>query len=155
MGENVRMRDATEKDFEKCLPLLIQLWPGWQEDEVVGEQQVTDKVRRVFSRLLENPKAKIIVVEDGEQIIGLIDLTFRETLFHRGLSMIIEDVIVHEAYRRRGFGQKLVRSAEDIARQYGCHAVELNSELHRKETHQFWESLGYDRKAYQFRKRIH
>lgn len=68
--------------------------------------------------------------------------------------MIIEDLIVDENYRRKGIGTQLVRLAENIARQLGCLNIELNSDLCRKETHRFWEAIGYERNAYQFRKVI-
>jgi len=48
----------------------------------------------------------------------------------------------------------LVELSEEIAQERGCHAIELSSDVHRKETHRFWEELGYEGKAYQFRKAI-
>ena len=68
--------------------------------------------------------------------------------------MIIEDLIIDEKHRRKGIGTKLVRFAEEIAEKKACYAIELNSDLYRKETHRFWEALGYECKAYQFRKTI-
>jgi GNAT superfamily N-acetyltransferase len=68
--------------------------------------------------------------------------------------MIIEDLIVDKKYRRKGIGSQLVQLVEKIARQQGCKTIELNSDMNRQETHYFWEAIGYERKAYQFRKSI-
>jgi GNAT superfamily N-acetyltransferase len=68
--------------------------------------------------------------------------------------MIIEDLVVDEAHRRRGVGQRLVELAERIACQRGCRGVELSCDLHRVQTHRFWEAAGYQREAYQFRKTL-
>ncbi len=150
----MQFRDANEIDFEAFLPLLQQLWPALNITGIDADIHIIKKIKEIFHRLLENPDAKVILAETDSQIIGLIDLTFRETLFYRGQVMIIEDLIIDKNYRRRGIGTQLVQLAEEIARQRDCHSIELNSDLYRKETHRFWEALGYERKAYQFRKLI-
>lgn len=149
----IRVRDADESDFEACLPLLRQLWPAlpvW----AAGDPGEMEALRSVFCGLVRAPRAKALVVEDEGQVVGLMDLTFRETLFSRGRAMIIEDLVVDERHRGKGLGRKLVQRAEDIAGHESCEAIELSSSLHRKETHRFWEALGYEREAYQYRKVI-
>jgi GNAT superfamily N-acetyltransferase len=150
----MHFREANEKDFEACLPLLPQLWPALKITDASAESQIVREIKAMFFRLLKNPNAKVILAENEGQIIALIDLTFRETLFYRGWAMVIEDLIVDENYRRRGIGTQLVRLAEEIARRRECRAIELNSDLYRKETHHFWEVIGYQCEAYQFRKEI-
>jgi GNAT superfamily N-acetyltransferase len=150
----MQFRDANETDFEGCLPLLQQLWPSLKITGADVEPQIFQEIKKVFYQLLKNPDAKVILAEADGQIIGLLDLTFRETLFYRGWTMIIEDLIVDENYRRRRIGTQLVRLAEEIAQRRSCHTIELNSDLYRKETHRFWEAIGYECKAYQFRKMI-
>jgi len=153
-GETMQFRDANEKDFENCLALLQQLWPTLKITDTENETQVVQELRKIFFRLLKNPNTRIILAEADREIIGLIDLSFRETLFNQHWVMIIEDLIIDNNYRRRGIGTQLVKLAEKTARQRDCRSIELNSDLYRKETHQFWEAIGYERKAYQFRKVI-
>ena len=152
--ETMEFREANAEDFEACLPLLQQLWPTLKIVGIDIETQVVEEIKEIFYSLLKNPNIKVILTENDGHIIALIDLTFRETLFYRGWAMIIEDLIVDEKYRRRGIGSRLVRLAEEIAQQRNCHDIELNSDLYREETHRFWEAIGYERKAYQFRKMI-
>ncbi|MFX1519828.1 MAG: GNAT family N-acetyltransferase [Promethearchaeota archaeon] len=150
----MRFRDANESDYEACLPLLQQLWLFSKISGADVEPKILQEIKEVFYRLLRDPDAKVILAESGRQIIGFLDLTFRKTLFYRGWAMLIEDLNVDENYRRIGIGSQLVRLAEDIAQQRGCHGIELNSDLYRKETHHFWEALGFECKAYQFRKAL-
>ena len=96
----------------------------------------------------------LVLAGHGGEIIALMDLTLRDTLFHRGKTMIIEDLIVDGPHQRQGIGRQLVEHAERIAGQRGCRGIELSSDLHREDTHLFWEALGYERKAYQFRKTL-
>jgi GNAT superfamily N-acetyltransferase len=153
-GEQVvQIRDARAEDFEACLPLLWQLWPAL-EPRSDQDRAVVDGMRTAFCDLLEDSNARTLLAEeDGAvSVVGLLDLTFRRTLFHHGWTMIIEDLIVKETHRREGVARRLVEYAEQLARECGCRAIELTSDLHRHGTHQFWEALGYDRCAYQFRK---
>jgi PhnO protein len=150
----MRFREATKTDFEFCLPLFQQLWPALRITGIDVNIQTVTKIKEVFYRLLNNPNTRMILAEDDEQIVALIDVNYRESLFYQGWVMIIEDLIVDENYRLKGIGTQLVRLAENIARQQGCLNIELNSDLYRKETHRFWEAIGYERNAYQFRKTL-
>jgi GNAT superfamily N-acetyltransferase len=102
--------------------------------------------------LLAAADTKLLLAENDDQIVALMDLTFRDTFFHGGRTMVIEDLVVDERLRRRGIGRQLVRHAERIAREHGCRAIEVSSSLHRTDAHGFWTSLGYEREAYQFLK---
>ena len=86
----MQFRDANETDFEACLPLLQQLWPTLNITGVEVDIQTVQEIKEIFCRLLKKPTAKFVLTETNRQIIGLIDLTFRETLFYRGSVMIIE-----------------------------------------------------------------
>ncbi|UCF34371.1 MAG: GNAT family N-acetyltransferase [Phycisphaerales bacterium] len=151
----MHIRDARAEDFPACLPLFWQLWPALKPR---GDQDrtIVDGMRTVFCDLLEDSNARILLAEEDGAVgvVGLLDLTFRRTLFHRGWAMIIEDLIVNETHRREGIARQLVEYAEQVARERGCRAIELSSDLHRQGTHQFWEALGYDPCAYQFRKEL-
>jgi GNAT superfamily N-acetyltransferase len=150
----MEIRNAHAQDFEKCVPLLQQLWPFLKLAGYTAKAKEMKAFKKVFIQVLNDPNAQIMIAEADGQIVAFLDLTFRKTLFHRGWTMIIEDLIVDEAHRRKGIGKRLAELCEDLAREKGCHAIELSSDLHRKETHLFWEALGYEGKAYQFRKVI-
>jgi GNAT superfamily N-acetyltransferase len=150
----MEIRNADVQDFEKCLPLLQQLWPLLNLGGNAGNTKDVQEFKEAFCQLLDDPNAQVMIAEKDGQIVAFLDLTFRKTLFHRGWTMIIEDLIVDEAHRRKGMGKRLVEFCEEAARERACHAIELSSDLRRKETHLFWEALGYEGKAYQFRKVI-
>ena len=145
----MELRDAQREDFSSCIGLLKQLLP-----EQSFDQQDSREIKSLFERLVSASDSKIIVAEAGGKVVALLDVTFRQTFFHRGLTMIIEELIVDEAHRREGLGTRLVRRAEQIACERGCSAIELSSDLLRDETHEFWHVLGYNRLAWQFRKSL-
>jgi GNAT superfamily N-acetyltransferase len=58
---------------------------------------------------------------------------------------LIENVVTHRAYRKRGYGRQLVEHAIEAARQHGCYRVTLMTGSRREETLHFYESAGLRR----------
>lgn len=111
---NMQFRGAMVQDFEDCSPLLQQLWSSINLNGPAANSEEVQEIKSVFCQLLEEPDAKVIIAEENGQIIAFLDLTFRKTLFHRGWTMIIEDLIVDEAHRRKGIGKQLVKFSEHM-----------------------------------------
>jgi GNAT superfamily N-acetyltransferase len=55
----------------------------------------------------------------------------------------IGGLVVDESYRRRGVGRLLMEQAERWAREKGCGAICLRSNVVRKDAHAFYERIGY------------
>jgi GNAT superfamily N-acetyltransferase len=62
---------------------------------------------------------------------------------------LIENVVTHAAYRRRGLGRSVMQAALDRCWSAGCYKVMLLSEMQRREVHRFYEELGFDRSSKQ------
>jgi GNAT superfamily N-acetyltransferase len=60
---------------------------------------------------------------------------------------VIENVVTHREYRRRGIGSELLHHALDLAWEAGCYKVMLLSGMHRVESHAFYESVGFQKGA--------
>lgn len=147
------IRSANKKDCENCLKLLRQLWsPEYELDSAQSERLSPEKLHELYGCILENPDCEIVVAEKDNHVIAMMDLKFRETFFHGGWTMLIEDLVVDAKFRRQGVGQRMVGLAEEMAMRRGCCTVELNSDLYREDTHRFWEAMGYEIEAYQLRK---
>ncbi len=56
------------------------------------------------------------------------------------------------AFQGQGIGRALVAAAEDWFRERGAHDVRVNSGLQREGAHRFYESLGYEKTGFRFRK---
>ena len=149
------IRNANKKDCEQCLQLLRLLWaPEYVLDSFRTGKLSPEKLHQLYGCMLENPNCEVVLAEKDERVVAVMDLNFRETFFHGGWTMQIEDLVVDEKCRRQGIGQRMVGLAEEMALRRGCCAVELNSDLYREETHHFWEAMGYEIEAYQLRKAL-
>jgi GNAT superfamily N-acetyltransferase len=147
------IRSANKKDCEHCLKLLKQLWaPESELDSFQTGKLPPERLHELYDCMLDNPNCEIMIAEKDNRVVAMMDLNFRETFFHGGWAMQIEDLVVDEKYRRQGIGQRMVGLAEELAMRRGCCAIELNSDLYREDTHRFWEAMGYEIEAYQLRK---
>jgi ribosomal protein S18 acetylase RimI-like enzyme len=79
--------------------------------------------------------------ENGE-IVGILSLTVYRV--PTGVRSIIEDVVVDEKIRRRGFGEALVRQAIELARQAGANGVSLTSSPTRKAANYLYQAIGFE-----------
>ncbi len=57
--------------------------------------------------------------------------------------MLIENVVVSAAVRRRGVGRRLLDAALGLAVAAGCYKVQLLSNATRVEAHAFYEACGF------------
>ncbi|NIN64911.1 MAG: GNAT family N-acetyltransferase [Anaerolineae bacterium] len=127
------------------LALLHQLWP----EKVIHH----DGLREALSKYIATPNYWIYGYEAEGTLRGIITESFRWSLFYEGEAAIIEDLVVDEAYRGEGIGGTLVSFAEEkIIADGRAKAVEVNSDLHRVDTHYFWQERGYSKLAFQLRK---
>jgi len=62
---------------------------------------------------------------------------------------VIENVVTHADYRRKGYGKTLLTHTLDHAWQNGCYKVMLLTGRKNEGTYAFYESAGFDRHAKQ------
>ena len=62
---------------------------------------------------------------------------------------IIENVVTHAGFRRRGYGRRLLAEALAEAWRQGCYKVMLQTGRKDEATLRFYESAGFDRTAKQ------
>jgi GNAT superfamily N-acetyltransferase len=62
---------------------------------------------------------------------------------------LIENVVTHIDYRRKGYGQAVLRTALKYTWSRNCYKVMLLTGRKNEATYQFYESVGFDRHAKQ------
>lgn len=136
--------------------------------EVLSE--ITDEVAEAFGRLLPQlstsaaaidraalqtvvtaASSTVLVARWDGRIAGSLTLVMFP--IPTGLQAIIEDVVVDEAARGLGIGEKLTREALTLAEQAGARRVDLTSRPSRQAAGRLYERVGFrqrDSRVYRY-----
>ena len=142
------VRRCRAEDFDGVLALLRQLWPTRTLDVAA--------LRDVYRRGLGSDRQAYLCasVETGGKLIAFGSLSMRNSIWQQGWLANVDELVVDEASRGRGVGTAMLDRLADTAREMGCRRIELDSALHRKEAHAFYESRGFERISYLFTKSL-
>jgi glucosamine-phosphate N-acetyltransferase len=142
MSTHIRYCEAV--DFESVQKLLKQLWPD-------GDCK-PEELQIVFNRALSSTMQKLVVAIIGDSVVGFCSLTLKNNLWQAGTLGVIDELVVDQQYRGKGIGKSLIEHMTEVALQNRCKRIELDSSFHRVEAHQFYEHLGFVKRAYWFSK---
>lgn len=146
MVTKILIQDVDIEYFNDIFELLKQLWPNNRLDY--------HKMQKVFDDNLKSDYKRLICAMINNQIIGFCSLTIKDNLWQQGLLGNVDELVVDEKFRGQGIGRKLMEAITDIAIKEGCVQLELDSALHRKQAHKFYNNLGFMTRAYLFSKRL-
>ncbi len=140
----VAIRSARLEDVDQLARLFDQL----------GHRQTPDALRAALESVLADPRAEVLVADDGEALVGATTYFFVPVAHDSRPWCRITTLVVDEAHRRHGIGEVLVVAAEKAANDASCSRIEATSALHRTTAHRFYERLGYGRTSAHFLKRL-
>lgn len=135
-------RAATRQDLPAVLALLAD------EERVVDPASVVvgEAYERAFAAIEADPRNEVLVLVDGEAVLGCLQLTYIPGLGQGGRERaLVEAVRIRADRRGGGLGAELMRLAAERARARGCGLVQLTSNKRRSAAHRFYERLGYTR----------
>ena len=142
MGEP-RYRRATAADLEAIVGMLA--------DDVLGALRenaspaVDDGYRAAFAEIDADPNQFLCVVEDGQKIVGTLQLSFIPGLSRNGTKRGQVEAVRIASDRRGGrLGEAMFAWAIRECRAKGCSLVQLTTDKARPDAHRFYERLGFE-----------
>ena len=97
-----------------------------------------------FAAIDQDPNQLLAVAEQGDRIIGVLQLSFIPGLTRSGMWRgQIEGMRVAASERGTGIGRSMTEWAIGECRKRGCGLVQLTSDKRRSGAHQFYEALGF------------
>lgn len=142
----VAIRAAEPTDFPQIGELAGQL----------GYPSTTEEVARRYAEMKNSAEHGVFVAEVGDgRIAGWVGVFVQRTM-ESDACVEISGLVVDEHCRSRGLGLRLLKRAEQWAREKGCRTVRLRSNVIRKRAHAFYERQGYEHVKTQkaFRKQL-
>jgi GNAT superfamily N-acetyltransferase len=129
----VTIRPASPADAGRLAVLCGQL----------GYPASVEEIRQRFDPVARDEQHVVYVAQSPDgQVIGWIHAYLRP-LLEEDLQAEIGGLVIDEAWRNYGIGQRLLQQAEQWAQEQGCWAVHVRSNVIRERAHRFYRRLGY------------
>lgn len=140
----MEIRTSCFDDFEEIYNLFVQLW--------TNKELHKKELLEVFQRGLNSDTDYYLSAVENGIIIGFSAFYIANNFWQEGIVAYDYGMIVNEKNRGQGIGRCLIDKACQIAKELGCKRFELDSGFQREGAHKFYESLGFEKRAYLFSK---
>jgi len=141
----LEIRTARPGDAPEMAPLLAEL--GYPQQVATLPARITE--------LADSHTDAVLVAELDGRIVGVACLHVTVFFHEPGSDRArLTALVVDSACRGSGIGGRLLRAAEEAARQRGCAVLELTSAAHRTAAHRFYEAAGYEVIPHRFSKSL-
>ena len=136
---DIIIREARESDLLTIGKLTLELIEAMGNTEGIDIKLIAENCRN----LLNEVNSHILVAEIEGVVVGFVNFTTRKTILHRGLSGLIDELIIAKSYRGKGIGKQLLSSAIEKSRQLGCCEVEVSTEKTNIKARGFYRQYGF------------
>ncbi len=133
------IRRATEKDIPRTLELIQELAIYEREPDAV----VVDVEELTRDGFGENPAYGLFVAESENGIVGIALYYFRYSTWN-GKVLYLEDLIVTESERGKGYGRKLLNAILKEADEQNCRLCTWQVLDWNEPSIEFYKSIGAD-----------
>lgn len=136
--QNFRIRPITKNDFSEWFKLRKLLW-----DESDNEEHKAEMLG-----IFENTDTQLVLIAElaSGKFVGFLEASIRPFVEDCETDHVgyLEGWFVEPAFRRKGIGKILVRTAENWARQKGCEEMASDSEIGNDLSFEAHQRLGYE-----------
>lgn len=106
----------------------------------------------IYQQNINHPDYYYRVAEKENTVRGFISLHTQLLLHHAGRTGEIQELYVDEQSRGKGVGQRLLAEVETIGKTLALVEIEVTAQLHRTDTHRFYQRAGYTQSHAKFTK---
>ena len=143
---DIIIREARESDLLTIKKLTLELIEAMGNTEGIDIKLIAENCRN----LLSEANSYILVAEIEGIVVGFINFTTRKTILHRGLSGLIDEIIIAKGYRGKGIGKQLLSNAIEKSRRLGCCEVEVSTEKANTKAREFYRQCGFTERGILF-----
>lgn len=133
---------------EPRLKELTEMQPGYLENINNLLSQLSDSVHTIteeeLNTLLSSSQSHLYVLESDGQFIGMTTLCLYQC--PTGWKAWIEDVVVDQNHRGKGYGKLMVRKAMEECKNRGNVTLMLTSRPSRIVANHLYQSLGFEKR---------
>ena len=130
MAELTRLEKIEENTLDELNALLQQL-----------SERAPQCTPELLKNIVESSVLELWVVKDEGEIVGMGELVL--VLKPEGMIAQIEDIVVDEAHRGKGFGKMISEKLIERARARGARIIQLSSRPSRTAANALYQKLGF------------
>ncbi|MGA2998276.1 GNAT family N-acetyltransferase [Bradyrhizobium sp.] len=140
---NLTFRRAVEADVPAIIKMLADDKLGAAR-ETLGPESLP-RYLDAFRVIDADANQFLLVVDNGGEIVGTLQLTFIAGLARGGLKRgLIEAVRVASDRRGEKIGEAMFAWVLEKCRREGCGIVQLTTDKSRTDAHRFYDRLGFE-----------
>lgn len=126
------------------LPALLALYQFLNPDDPA--LSIDQRLLTLWSDILADSRYQYFVTEADHTLTAVCNLTIVPNLTRSARPYgLIENVVTHPNFRRRGYGSAVMQSALRAAQSQNCYKVMLMTGRQEESTLRFYESVGLHR----------
>lgn len=123
---------------------LLEIYKHLNPDD--PEILVDKKVESIWDEMMKDPNHFCLVIEaDGMIIASCILVIIKNLTRNARPYALIENVVTHNDYRKKGYGTAILKKAIEIAKEQNCYKIMLMTGRKEESTLRFYEKAGFHR----------
>ncbi|WP_019004240.1 GNAT family N-acetyltransferase [Cohnella laeviribosi] len=139
MNDDAYIRRINQDEIHKLMDLYKHLHPDDPELQA-------DRLNSLWEQIYPNPNMHYIVADLEGQLVASCVLVIIPNLTRNARPYgLIENVVTHPLFRRKGYGTKVLRKALQLAWERNCYKVMLLTSSKEERTLTFYEKAGFKR----------
>lgn len=108
------------------------------------EEQDMNRWAEVIFRFEKSDDRFLLVVEEDGKAVSSVQVAIIEGLTHNVRPFaVVENVVTHGEYQNRGFASALLEKATEIAKEFNCYKVFLETGSNKESTLNFYRKNGF------------
>ena len=134
----IRKAKSTDANDLKVLYFeYLTHFPPKEEQDMVLWENLLDKFEK-------DENMHLLVVEEDGKVVSSVQMAIVEGLTHNVRPFaVIENVVTHMDYRNKGYASALLEKASEIAKEYRCYKVFLETGSNKESTLNFYRNNGF------------
>lgn len=137
----VTVRNCRYEDLTFVINLMHEL----KEVASTNSDFVKEDMIEIFNEMERKPEIYLnIVAEVNGMVVGFISVIFYKTLYHKGGTALINELVISNNYRGKGIGRLLVEKVKEEALKRGMDELEVGTEITNKRAQSFYKKCGFD-----------
>jgi ribosomal protein S18 acetylase RimI-like enzyme len=138
MNINYKIADIAD------INLVLELVKEFHQHEKLAFDEKVD-YDAIANFITNNSLGQLWLIQQENQVIGYLILTFGYSLEFRGRDAFIDEFYLRPQYRQQGVGTQTLSFAEDACRVLGVKAIHLEVDFENPDAQRLYDRIGYQR----------